>query len=227
MFKRPMLLGAALAVLLSTPASAAGTLAELAPCYVSAGGEQRQLVPIAAGGFTPDAMLDINVDDTTQATVKVGYNGTAIGSVKAPEIDSGQRPFTVRVAEQGKPETTITKSSLVTAFSVQQVPRVAKTDRKVRFRGRGFTQMADPAHFKYVFAHYVYAGRARTTVQIAYPEAPCGTFNVKRRQFPIKRPATGPWTIQFDQEPIYNPMALAQVRMEIKVKRAPKGSRAR
>jgi hypothetical protein len=223
MFLRTTLLGAATALLLAVPAWAQlpVTLADLAPCYVSAGEDQRQLVQIAAGGFTPDHTVDIYVDETSQATVKVAYDGTAIGSVKAPLVDSGQRPFTVRVAERENAGHTITKSSFVTAFSVEQSPKVAKTNRRVRFRGRGFTQP-----YKYVFAHYVFGGRVRKTIQIAYPQGPCGTFSEKRKQFPIKKPAVGPWTIQFDQEPIYNPMASAQVRMTINVKRAPKRSRA-
>jgi hypothetical protein len=226
MFLRSMIVGAAAAVLISTPAFAQQvTLADLAPCYVSAqlDPKQREQVKVAAGGFTPLSKVDIYVDETLQTTADVTFNGTAIGTVPAPFVESGQRPFTLRVAERDNPDHTITKSSIVTAFSVEQSPKQAKTDRRVRFLGRGFTQP-----FRYVFAHYVFAGRSRKTVQIAYPQSPCGTFSVHRKQFPFKKkPNVGSWTIQFDQEPQYNSFAPTQVRMTIKVMRKPKSSRPR
>src|SRR5689334_13331839 len=138
MLKRPMLLGAALAVLLSTPASAQVTLAELAPCYVSAQNDS-QLVDVAAGGFTPFSKLDIFVNEVRVDTADADLNGNAFGRVKAPVVTSGQQVFKVRVAEEGRPENTIAKYSIVTAFSVQQSPKVARTSQRVTFRGRGFT----------------------------------------------------------------------------------------
>jgi hypothetical protein len=227
MFLRSMILGAAAAVLISAPALAqqpSVTLAELAPCYVSAQADptQREQVKVAAGGFTPLSKVDIYVDETLETTADVTFNGTAIGTVPAPFVESGQRPFTLRVAEKGNPDHTITKSSTVTAFSVEQSPKQAKTDQRVKFLGRGFTQPN-----KYVFAHYVFAGKSKKTVQIAYPQTPCGTFNVRRKQFPFKqKPNIGSWTIQFDQEQMYDPLAATQVRMTIKVMRKPKSSRA-
>ncbi len=75
----------------------------------------------------------------------------------------------------------------------------------MRFRGRGFT---DPTTA--IYAHYVFAGRSQKTVRIGMPEGDCGLFSVKRRQFPFKKsPRIGVWTIQFDQEKVYNPKARA------------------
>jgi hypothetical protein len=223
MLKRPMLLGAALAVLLSSSASAAVTLEPLQSCYVAAQPDQLQLVGVNVHGLTPSSTADVFVDEIASGTATASLDGEASGTVRAPYIPSGERPFTVRVTEHDAPLNTVTAMSRVTAFRVTQTPKSAKTTQRVRFRGRGFTQP-----YKYVFAHYVFAGKSKKTVQLAYPQGACGTFNVKRLQFPFKhRPTTGSWTIQFDQEPIYNPMASAQVRMTIKVKRAPKGSRGR
>src|SRR6478735_1198922 len=125
MFLRPMILGAALAVLFTVPASAqqpGPSVAELDPCYVSAGPaeNQRELVTVTASAFTKLSKIDVYVDETLAKSADVAFDGTANGSVPAPFIDSGQRPFTVRVAEEGKPENTVTKSALVTAFSVTQ-----------------------------------------------------------------------------------------------------------
>jgi hypothetical protein len=71
-----------------------------------------------------------------------------------------------------------------------------------------------------VYAHYVFAGRSRKTVQIAYPQTPCGTFSARRKQFPFKNnPRVGVWTIQFDQNPHYDANAEVRVPMKIRVQR--------
>jgi hypothetical protein len=112
--------------------------------------------------------------------------------------------------------------SKVTRLSVDQVPAKASTREKVRFRGRGFTDL------KTVYAHYVFAGKSRKTVRIGLPTGDCGLFSSKRRQFPFKKsPQVGVWTIQFDQEPAYNPKAALRVPMTIKVRKAIKPERAR
>jgi len=207
-------------VLLCSSASAAPSLDALQPCYVSAK-NQSELVSVNAHGFTPTANLDVLVDEIHVDTAQVGYDSNASGMVSAPFIGSGERLFTVRVTEQNNPAISATAMAKVTAFSVVQSPKRTQTDKRVHFRGRGFMQPG------YVFAHYLFAGKDRKTVQIAYPEKPCGTFRVYRKQFPIKKPAVGPWTIQFDQEPMYSPTTATKVTMSVNVKRAPKRSRAR
>ncbi len=150
------------------------------------------------------------------------YDGSVHGSFPAPFVDGDQRDFSVRLTEQGNMNNTVTAVSKVTKFLVTQTPRSAHTDDRVRFKGRGFMLPT------YVWAHYVHNGRSRKTVQVAYPSGPCGTFDQRRLQFPFKkRPARGSWTIQFDQLRRYNPLAPTKVLMTIKVRRAPKGSRAR
>src|SRR4051812_12697480 len=169
MLKRPILIGAALAVLSCSSASAEASLDPLQPCYVSAK-NQSELVSVNAHGFTPTANLDVLVDEIHVDTAQVGYDSNASGMVSAPFIGSGERLFTVRVTEQNNPAISATAMAKVTAFSVVQSPKRTQTDKRVHFRGRGFMQPG------YVFAHYLFAGKDRKTVQIAYPEKPCGTF---------------------------------------------------
>jgi len=221
MFLRSILLGAATAVLFAAPASAAmPSIDPLKPCYVVAQETQRELVGVNATGFTPLKQVEIFVDDITQGTADVLYDGTVHGSVPAPFVESDQRTFSIRLAGLGS-SNTATAFSSVTKFSVTQTPKSARTSQRVRFKGRGF--MAPT----YVWAHYVFNGRARKTVQVAYPAGPCGTFDQRRHQFPFKKPREGSWTIQFDQLPDYNPMAMTKVLMNIKVRRAPKRSQLR
>ena len=60
-----------------------------------------------------------------------------------------------------------------------------------------------------VYAHYVFAGKSRKHgADRDCRPAPAGPSRSKRRQFPFKKsPRVGVWTIQFDQEPVYNPKA--------------------
>ena len=118
MFLRSILLGAAATVLFAAPAAAEPKLDELKPCYVVAQETQRELVAINATGFTPLKKVEIFVDDITQGTADVLYDGSVHGFVPAPFVESDQRDFSVRVAEQGNPANTNTKVSKVTKFSV-------------------------------------------------------------------------------------------------------------
>ena len=48
------------------------------------------------------------------------------------------------------------------------------------------------------------AGKLRKTVRLGKPRGACGTLNVRRRQIPIRRPRTGRWTLQVDNQPTYS-----------------------
>ena len=203
--------------LLAGSASAA-TLGPLSPCYVVASEDQRQSIDVKATGFTPFSTVDIYVDEVLQDQPPTLFDGSISGRVLAPWHESGQRAFTLRVSEPSKPTNSVEATSLVTRLSVEQSPSRASTADRVRFRGRGFTQPNAA-----VYAHYVFAGKSRKTVKLGLPQGPCGTFSVKRKQFPFKNsPRVGVWTIQFDQYPQYDPKAGVRVPMTIKVRRTPK-----
>jgi hypothetical protein len=85
----------------------------------------------------------------------------------------------------------------------------------VQFRGRGFTGDGR------VYAHYLYKGKVRKTVTLSRTtRPPCGTFSVRKRQIPVKRPKTGTWTLQVDQQQRYSRApASVFVRVSILVQR--------
>jgi hypothetical protein len=187
--------------LLSTPAAAAPTLQPLKPCYVSAGEaeERRENVVLRGNGFTPNAVLDVYIDGVLVLTGPSDVVGDLNATVKAPFQRSGEREFGVTVVERANPVNAAGSLSRVTALGVTLRPREARSSRRVRFRGRGFTA-AGP-----VYAHYVFGGKVRRTVRLSRTAAgPCGTFNVRRRQIPIRRPRTGDWTLQIDQQRRYS-----------------------
>jgi hypothetical protein len=199
-------LTAAAAVLLAVPgtAAAAPVLEELQPCYASAGTEdaQREPVTIRGTGFTPAAVVDILIDGKDVADAQVDVFGALAGAVPAPYRQRGERRFTLLVVERASSTNPspqrATVTSRVTNLSVSLRPKRARPSRRVRYRGRGF--MDDSP----VFAHYILNERVRKTVRLARrSRGPCGRFSVKRRQIPIKRPRTGKWLVQIDQQREY------------------------
>ena len=68
----------------------------------------------------------------------------------------------------------------------------------MRRRDAGFTRDAP------VFGHYLHGGKVRKTVRFKRrTKLPCGVFRAKRRQIPVKRPGTGEWLLQVDQQRRY------------------------
>jgi hypothetical protein len=221
MFLRSITAATALSAALAAPAQAAPTLAALNPCYVAAQEGQREYVTVKGTGFTPFTRVGVYLDNILQDEPLTAVDGSLQGTVRAPWPEVPQRAFVLRVTEYGKPENTASTTSLVTRLSVSQTPKQASTSRRVRFRGRGFTNPRP------VYAHYVFAGRSRKTVKLGMPTPPCGVFSVRRKQFPFKkRPQVGVWTIQFDQEARYNPQAAIRVPLTVKVRRRIKPPRA-
>jgi hypothetical protein len=192
---------ALLALAAAAPARAA-SMDPLKPCYVSDGDapSQREKIRVRAAGFTPLAALTLKIDNEVVDNGQADAFGEARAEVPAPFQGFGQRAFTLTVVEDENPENFATNSSLVTNLAVTLRPRRARPSRRVRFSGRGFT-LAAP-----VYGHYVFGGELRRTVRLAPASGlPCGTFHTRRRQIPVRRPATGRWILQVDQQREYAP----------------------
>jgi len=227
MLVRTTLLAAALTALSAAPARAQEPfLDSIQPCYVVANEAQREPVAVSGHNFTPFAYVDILIDDIVQPVTgsqpQVGADGSLAGSVFAPFIEEGQRTFTLRATERGPNPKSAVRSTLVTRLSVEQTPSAAATSDRVRFRGRGFTDLT-----KAIYMHDVFAGKSKKTIRIGLPKGDCGTFNVRRKQFPFKKtPQRGVWTIQFDQKANYDPKAPLRVGLTVTVSRKIKPTRA-
>jgi len=201
---------AVLAAALALPAAAEGaTLGPLKPCYATTGGAEWQREPLylVAHGFTPGSFVDIFVDGTlhtASASIDAGGRLGAMtpASVPAPYAASGEREFEVEIFEQGNPANVAVATAKTTRLGVKVTPRNARLDRKVRFRGRGFTGG------KPIYAHYLFKGKPRRTVKLARaPDSDCGTWSARRTRFPFRSPRVGIWTVQFDHVKAYVPQA--------------------
>src|SRR4051812_1948683 len=141
MLKRSITAATLFAAIAATPAHATPTIAPLKACYVAARDDQREYVTVSASGFTPLTKVDVFIDNIQQPEVPLAaFDGSISGMVRAPFPEVPQRAFELRLTEEGTSGNTATADSMVTRLSVEQVPKQAQTNRRVRFRGRGFTQ---------------------------------------------------------------------------------------
>jgi hypothetical protein len=199
------LLGPAVAALLLFPGAAhAAALTPIKACYVTStdggsGAIRREPVQFAGSGFTPGGLVDIAVDGAVQRTVQADPAGNLPAqALDAPYRRKGQKEFRLTATDQANTANTAEAVSNVTAFDVSIKPSTAAPSSRVRFAGRGFTQPGT------VYGHYLFRGYVRKTVKLAkHPQAPCGTFKVKRRQIPVRKPRLGQWTLQIDQDKKY------------------------
>lgn len=193
----PTILAAAAALLVPQAADAA-VLEPINACYRSLDVETRESVPVRASGFTPGERVKVYLDgELMQDNVVALSDGRISGSLPAPYVASGQRPFTLTVTEADQPANSATVTSRVTALSLRMKPGRARPSSRVRILGRGFTGSD-------AYAHYVRKGKVRKTVRLGTPKGPCGRIDVKRRQIPVKKPALGRWTLQVDNQKTYS-----------------------
>ena len=199
MRRAPSILAAAALALAAPQAAQAASLQPLAPCYRSVDEDTRESVMVAAAGFAPGAVVIVSINgESVREDVVASSEGTISGTVSAPHQARGERAFTLTVTERDRPANTASAASRVTALSMRLKPREASPSKRVRFLGRGFTD-GDR-----VYGHYVRAGKHRRTVDLGAPRGPCGRVDVRRRQIPIKRPKTGRWTLQVDNQAAYS-----------------------
>jgi hypothetical protein len=190
----------AAALAAASPALAAPEMLPLKPCYVSVDRSQREKLRTVATGFTPDAKVSITVGGATQDGTANHFGIVDLRRTAAPYRRRGETPFSVTVTELANPLNTVTRWSRVTALDARLRPREANTSDRVRFVGRGF--MAP----RPIWGHYVLRGHVKRTVRLARrPSSACGTFSVRRRQFPMRHVRQGLWSLQIDQQHSWAP----------------------
>jgi hypothetical protein len=203
------LVGAALAALALLPATAqAAALAPLKPCYISvtqtspgaAPQVTRESLDLAGNGFTAGSLVDVSFNGKLERTIQADAAGNLPPQIlQSPYQAKGQGTFTLTAAERGNPANTVALPSRTTALTLKLKPKRARPSTRIRFKGAGFTAQ------KAVWAHYLYKGKVRKTVRLVKRiKNPCGTFSVKRKQIPIKRPKLGVWRLQVDQQKRYS-----------------------
>jgi hypothetical protein len=206
-------------LLLPATASAAPTLAPVKPCYLFAdidettGNTISEPIELSGSGFSPGARVALAIDANSAGETAADDAGAIKTTLYAPIQEKGERDFTITATDPQLGSAVATTK--VSAISVTPTPSKARATQRITFTGRGFTTAGAP-----VYAHYTRRGKDRKTVKIGTPAGPCGTFKVRRKQFPIARPASGTWIVRFDQDKRYRAEPLTPFAdLEIFVKR--------
>ena len=218
-------------LLLPAAAQAVPKMDALKPCYVTADtaeGHQSEGFTIRAFGFTPNSTVNLVVDGQPVATGEQALQTDTVGQIgvttpldpfPAPFVARGSRTFTVTLTEVTNPANTVTATAKSTALGVKVKPESARPSQRIRFKGLGFTQD------KPIYAHYVHKGKVRKTVRMARKPGECGSFNVRRRQIPVRKPGLGKWIVQFDQSKKFvdpRVQGIVFVRLGIRVRLVPR-----
>jgi len=204
------------AALLPAAPAVGAELEPLKPCYVSAGAEEaaRESIHVRAHGFTPYAEVVVLLDGVEVVRTPTDAVGYAEATVAAPYREQGEGEVVLTMQDPVNPAAAVIATTRVTALTTELSPARAQPSERVRFRGRGCT--GDRG----VYAHYLLRGRERRTVRLAKPRGACGTFSVRRRQIPVRRPDTGRWLVQVDQKRRYSEAPGTNwVRLLIRVRR--------
>jgi hypothetical protein len=186
------------AVLAGTAAAAsasAATVSVTGACYLDS-----QMIPITGSGFTPGAAVSYAFDGVASATGTADAGGNVSQQVAAPVLppDTFEHVFNMTVTDQSNLSNVGTAPVRISQLTAKLTPSQARPTSRIRFAVHGMP----PGQL--VYLHYVYRGRARATVTLGRPSAPCGVLTVKRRFFPMRRPAVGTWIFQFDNRKRYS-----------------------
>ena len=206
---------ALLFTLAAAPAAAdAATVTPIAACYRSVNKDTRERIPVFGQGFTPGSQVNVSVDGAQPIAATADQDGNVTGTVTAPFQKRGERPFSITLTQADIPANTATADSWIAALSLRLRPRSASPARRVRFVGSGFIDGDG------IYGHYLRGGKLRKTVLLGRPQGPCGDFDERHRQIPIRRAQTGRWTLQVDNQAVYSPQPASPfVRVEITVQR--------
>lgn len=186
----------------------ASTLAVDAPCYL-----ENTPVSATGTGFTAGGPVDFTLDGRPSATATADASGSFAQPLTAPLLPGAtlQRTFNLAARDGSNPALAASTTVTVTKLAATVKPKRARPGRKVRFGIHGMP----PG--RVIYLHYVFHGKQRARTKMGTAKAPCGTLSVRRRFFPIRRPAVGTWMFQFDNSKRYSKSTLPRIRGQVSI----------
>ena len=159
-------------------------------------------VTIRGSGFTPNALVTVQVREGGMAQATADAAGRIRVGVEAPRVTSppvAPRSFTVTASDsagQGAPAISmfVTRTRPASNAPVQGNPTAATTWEFANFKpGR------------WIYGHFRFKGTTQRTVRFGRAgEAPCGQLRVRARRVPVPRLHAGRWRLQIDQRKAYS-----------------------
>lgn len=144
-------------------------------------------------------------------------DGTAVGSAPTDAAGTAAAPFTFGRLDAVKSHTltgsdgttTASTTYVGTTHQVATRNRRGKPGKKTKLRGYGF--LFGPKAYMHVRGHGIRRNRF-----LARPQAPCGTFTV-RKAFVPKTAPTGKYRVQFDARKRYSKKTRPRLRYRLTV----------
>jgi hypothetical protein len=185
-------------------------IAPAKPCYLSG-----ETITAQGAGFTAGGPVDVKIDGTSLGQIGADASG-AIGAVIKLGTMRGAKSHALTATDLTNPSVLATASFLGTTNTVSVKPKQAAAGKPRRLKGYGF--LAGPKVYMHVRGHGYKADRL-----IAKPQAPCGTFVVRKRIVP--RSATpGKYRVQFDARKRYSTKTKPEVHGTLRVFRRARAS---
>jgi hypothetical protein len=221
------LLGAACAAAIAaatvTAADAnAATITTTIPCVANLGFGGALTLPLAGGGFTPNASVAIRSSSPSDPTVRdlTTVRADGAGNVPTTRVDppglrspsTVQQAFTLVATDTANPTNIATATFQQVRFGFDAHPSTGRPTRKVTYTARGFL----PG--KPVFAHFRFGAITRRDVRIGVASSPCGIVKKKMRLLPTKT-RFGTWTVYMDQIPVYSEKTPLQAKGTLFIRR--------
>ena len=164
------------------PAAPRLTIQPLKPCYiVGAEGASGRWSRSRPPGSPRSARRHLHRRDPAGLAPMTLFVGAASHGRSSRRSRRRSRDLHLRLAEQGTPANTVPADVVVTRLpwsSRRRGPRPASGCAS----GGAASRPTAP-----VYAHYVFAGRSANRCGSAMPKGPCGTFSIRRKQFPFKK----------------------------------------
>jgi hypothetical protein len=188
-------------------------IAPAKPCYLSG-----ETITAQGAGFTAGGPVDVKIDGTSLGQIGADASG-AIGAVIKLGTMRGAKSHALTATDLTNPSVLATASFLGTTNTVSVKPKQASAGKPRRLKGYGF--FAGPNVYMHVRGHGYKADR-----RIAKPEAPCGTFVVRKRIVPAGS-TPGRYRVQFDARRRYTKKTRPEVHGTLRVFRRARSSSAR
>jgi hypothetical protein len=188
-----LLAGAALAVVVTAPALAAG-LTVTGTCF-SAG----EHVAVSGSAFTPNAPVAIG--GAVTAAAQADALGTFTVAIQAPPVPGVMpRIATISAVDQANPANTATvRLRVVRRAFGSNFPVAGRPQEPTTWRFAGF------APGRSIYGHFRLRGQPMATHRFGVAHGPCGTLVVRDRRVPVDDLRAGRWTLTLDQRPADRP----------------------
>lgn len=148
--------------------------------------------------FDPNTDVTVLLGGRAIGTSQTDDQGAVSVDFNAPLLRAGQRRSSSRLTAQDENGLVAEDVFDVVPLTLSARPLRGSWRSRVMFTVNGFVERTS------LYEHVVLRGREVTNVLFGTPRAPCGALARSVRRLPLRRPAPGLYTLQFDLDAVYS-----------------------